>query len=223
MRSDVMKWAGGAGLIFGFALVVQLVTARISGADVYSERYAATMVAIVDHRMAFTISAGAGAIAVACLIPMSLGIFFSFEEEYRPGAALCGLFMVTSAVLTIVAHGFYGNLVGTAVDYSRTVSNAAGIVQNADILGDQFEIVQYAGLLSFGASLLVLGHLSLKTDAFSRPLAWLCIAVGASTVLFQVFPTLVIVGRLSVAFGLGYALWSGSKEEPELEAEPAVA
>src|SRR5258708_1660693 len=144
MRSDVMKWAGGAGLVFGVALVVQLVTARISGADVYSERYAATMVAIVDHRTAFTISAGSGAIAVACLIPISMGVFFSFEEEYRPGAALCGLFMVTSAILSIVAYGFYGNLVGTAVDYSRTVSNAAGIVQNADILGDQFEIVQYA-------------------------------------------------------------------------------
>ena len=223
MRSDVMKWAGGAGLVFGVALVVQLVTARISGADVYNERYAATLVAIVDHRTAFTISAGSGAIAVACLIPMSLGIFFSFEDEYRPGAALCGLFMVTSAILSLVAYGFYGNLVGTAVDYSRTVSNAAGIVQNADILGDQFEIVQYAGLVSFGASLLVLGHLILKTETFPRVLGWLSVGVGASTVLFNVFPTLVIVGRLAVAFGLGYALWSGSRQEPELEAEPAVA
>jgi len=223
MRSDVMKWAGGAGLVFGVALVVQLVTARISGADVYNERYAATLVAIVDHRTAFTISAGSGAIAVACLIPMAMGIFFSFEDEYRPGAALCGLFMVTSAILSLVAYSFYGNLVGTAVDYSRTVSNAAGIVQNADILGDQFEIVQYAGLVSFGASLLVLGHLILKTETFPRVLGWLSVGVGASTVLFNVFPTLVIVGRLSVAFGLGYALWSGSRQEPELEAEPAVA
>src|SRR5947199_10281123 len=123
MRSDVMKWAGGAGLVFATALVVQLVTYWISGANVYSERYAASMEAIFDHRTAFTLSASSGAIAAACLLPMALGLFFSFEEEYRPGAALCGLFMVTSAILTILAYAFFGNLVGTSVDYGRLLAD----------------------------------------------------------------------------------------------------
>ena len=223
MRSDVMKWAGGAGLIFGAALVVQLVTYWISSASIYNENYVNTLEQIVVHRTAFTISAGSGAIAAACLLPIALGLFFSFEEAYRPGAALCGLFMVMSAILTIVAFAFYGNLVGTAMDYYHGAADLATIVESGDILGDQYEIIQYAGLVSFGISLLVLGHLILKTEAFSRTLGWLSIGVGASTVLFNVLPPLVIVGRLALAFTLGYALWTGSRQEPELEAEPAVA
>src|SRR4051794_25444458 len=119
MRSDVLKLAGAAGLIFAAALFVQLVTYWISGAAIYGENYEHTLEQIIYHRTAFTLSAGSGAVAAACLLPIAAGIFFRVEEEFRPMAALAGLFLVLSAVLTIVAYGSYGNLVGTAMDFQH--------------------------------------------------------------------------------------------------------
>jgi len=212
-----------AGILGSLALVVQLVTYTLSGAAVYSDDYAPTLAAISAHRTDFTLSAGSGAVAMACLLPVALGIFLSFEDDYRPAAALGSLFLALSAALTITAYAFYGNLVGTAADFAAGLAPQAVVIENADVLGDQFAILQFAGLLALGVGLLTLGHLALRTAAFPRVVGWLAVGVGASTVLFNVAPPLVIVGRIAVVASFGWSLWTSSQQEPLAEPEPATA
>jgi hypothetical protein len=219
MRNNVVRWAGISGVAFAAVLVFQMMAYRISGVDVYSEHYASTLEQIVDNRMSFTLSAGAGAIAAVFMFPLILGLFYSFDEDDRPAAMLAAMFLALSTVLIVVAMAFYGNLVGTAVDYSRDFAQRSVISHQGDVLADQFEIIQYAGLVAFGVGLVILGRLMLGSVFYNRPLGWLSMAVGLSTVLFNVLPTIVIVGRLLWLIATGWTMWARASEEVEAEPE----
>ena len=206
-RQDILRVAGLAGILFGSLLILQMVFYRLAGADVYTDSFESTLVQILDHRTIFTLSGVAGALGVACTLPAMLGFLYTFDRgEDRPFFYVACAFVMLSALLLIDAYAHYGNLVGTALDYTHGAAPRDVVVLNGDTIGDQFEILQFAGLVSFGVGLLIVAWLLSRSEVYQKPLAWLTFFVGVSSFFFTIVPALFIAGRLVWAFSFG-ATW----------------
>src|SRR5262245_3421221 len=114
-RQDSLRFSGYAGLLFFSVLVLQLITSRIAGANILTDTdWPATFNRILEHRAAFTISMGAGAVASGCLIPLMLGFFQTTEAGDRPYLWVACGFLFLAALLCVDAYAHAGNLVGAA-------------------------------------------------------------------------------------------------------------
>src|SRR5262245_24916866 len=101
-RQDLLRLAGYAGLLFFAALVLQLITYRMAGANIYTDTdWIGTFNHILEHRAAFTLSMGAGAFAAACSIPLMVGFFQTIEANDRPILWVACAFIFLSTLLTI--------------------------------------------------------------------------------------------------------------------------
>jgi Domain of unknown function (DUF4386) len=222
VRQDGVRIGAFAMLLFGILLVLQMLSYRIAGANVYGEDFAATLIQIADHRAMFTLSAGAGAVAVACTLPAMLGFFFTFDEDDRPFMMVGCAFLLISVALLLGAYAHYGNLVGTAMDYVRATSPTDPSALNGDIIGDQFEILQYGGLVSFGIATMIFGWLMSRSGSYRRPLVWLSLVVGLTSLLFNVVPVLFTLARLVWAVALGATWFRAGEAEDVGRIESAV-
>jgi len=132
-RQDLLRLAGYAGLLFFAALVLQLITYRLAGANIYTDTdWISTFNHILEHRAAFTLSMGAGAVAAGCAIPLMLGFFQTLEPNDRPILWVAAAFIFMSTLLLVDSYAHAGNLVGTAKDYVHGLAAPDVIVAFAD-------------------------------------------------------------------------------------------
>ncbi len=218
----MVRLAAIGALLMGFASIAQIVTYRLTGADAYAEgQWPAAFSQIAGHRVAFALSGGTAAVSVLCLLPVALGFVFTTDEADRPYALLgCG-FLLVGAILLIDAYAHYGNLFGTSMDYTRHLAPPDVIIEIGDSIGDQFEIMQYAGLATFGIGCLVLAPLVMHSSFYPKPMAWLCAAMGLSTFLFTRVPALEVATHLAWAFGFGLH-WYLASSPAAMEEAPAT-
>jgi Domain of unknown function (DUF4386) len=211
MREKSEQWTGVriggfSAILFGTLLAVQMVASRIAGADVTSDtNWPATFTQIIENRQIFTLSGGVGALAAAALLPALLGFYFTVSEEDRPYFFVAASFSLLSAFLIVDAYAHYGNLVGTAIDYTTGFTAETATTQVGDSMGDQFQILQFAGLVSFGISAVILGRLMQRSSFYQKPFALLSVSVGASSLLYVSLPIALTALRLLWAFSLGTA------------------
>ncbi len=221
-RQDAFRIAGVAAVIFGGLLILQMVSYRMTGADVYTEtNWAGTFHQIVDHKLAFSISAASGALAAACTIPLVLGFWFSVEEDDRPLASVACGFLLLSAIILVDGMAHYGNLVGTSFDYINHLAPQDVIIQNGDSIGDTFQIMQYGGFTFFGFGLLIMARLMDRSEVFPKSLAWFSALVGVSSLCFNFLPALFIGGRLAWVLSMGFT-WLRAAPQPAEDAESVV-
>jgi hypothetical protein len=109
------------------------------------------------------------------------------------------------------------------MDYIRATSPADPSALVGDTIGDQFEILQYAGLVSFGIAAMIFGWLMSRSRFYQKPLVWLSLTVGLTSLVFNVLPVLFTLARLAWTFALG-ATWfrAGQTEEGIERVESAV-
>ncbi len=222
MRNDVVKWSGAAGIACALALMLQQLLERMVQVNLYADDARLLMGNIAEHQRAFTLGAFAGIIAMACTIPLAVGLFYAAPEEDRPLAVVPAGFLVLSGALLIVAYAVYGNLVGTALEYTRGgLASQPVIAQTADVLQDQYEIMQLVGVIAFGLATASFGLLMLRWSAFSSGLGWLGFGVGVASIFLYILPPVIIISRLMWLLGVGWTLWTRGTEQPEVE--PATA
>src|SRR4051812_36829371 len=104
-RQDLLRIAGYTGLLLFAALVLQLITYRIAGANIYTDTdWSGTFNRILEHRASFTISMGAGAFAAGCAIPLLLGFYQTIEPNDRPYLWIAAAFILLSTLLVIDSY-----------------------------------------------------------------------------------------------------------------------
>lgn len=224
-RQDLLRIGGYAGLLFFTALVLQLITYRIAGANIYTDTdWISTFNHILEHRASFTISMGAGALAAGCAIPLMLGFFQTIEANDRPILWVGCAFIFLATLLTIDAYAHAGNLVGTAKDYVHGLAPPDVIVAFADQGGgDQYEILQYAGAASFGVGLLVMTWLMTRSAFYAKPVAWLTFSLGVVSFFANIAPVPFTVDRLAWVMCISLVWLRATVPATDDEAATAVA
>jgi hypothetical protein len=223
-RYDVNRIAGFSALLFGSLLIFQMICQRLVGANVYADTgWPALFSRIVEHKSLYALSAAAGAVAAACTVPLVLGYWYSLEKEDAPLTFIASAFLLFSTLILVAAFAQYGNLVGTSFDYVNNVVPNYVAIEAGDSMGDQFQILQYAGFASFGFGLLLFCLLMSHSDFFPRPVIWLSAFVGMSALFSTVFPLAFVVGRITWAFCLGVAWLRGPVTEIAPESESVTA
>ncbi|HEX5367870.1 MAG TPA: DUF4386 family protein [Dehalococcoidia bacterium] len=179
---------------------------RLADTDISSDNFRPVIVAIGSHRDTYALSAAFGALGVACFVPMILAVWESTDAQDKPFAVMVGLFMLISAGLLLDAYAHQGNLVGTAADYINYPAMRDVIVIQADQMGDQAQILEYAGLVSFGISLLLWSWLMTRSAVYPKALSWLTWGLGLLCFASVIQPAPMIAVRLVWAVALG-AIW----------------
>jgi Domain of unknown function (DUF4386) len=221
---DVTRIAGFSAILFGALLVLQMVCQRLVGADVYAESgWPTTFSQITEHKSLYSIGAASGALAQGCAIPVVAGFWFSSQKRDAPLAFISSAFLLLSSVILIISAAQYGNLVGTSFDYANNVVPHYVTIETGDSIGDQFQILQYAGFVSFGIGLIFVSRLMNHSEATPKPVVWLSAIVGFAAFLSNALPSVFIAGRLAWAFSLGFTWLREPIREPGEEPESAVA
>jgi Domain of unknown function (DUF4386) len=221
---DVTRIAGYSAILFGALLIFQMVCQRLVGADVYAETgWPTTFSQITEHKALYSIGAASGALAQGCTIPLVAGFWFSSQKKDAPLAFIASGFLLLSCVILIVSTAQYGNLVGTSFDYANNVVPHYVTIETGDSIGDQFQILQYAGFVSFGVGLIFFSRLMNHSEVAPKPVVWLSAIVGFAAFLSSMLPSVFIAGRLAWAFSLGFTWLRGPVTEPGDEPESAVA
>ena len=202
-------------------MALQLFATRISEADISSDNFRPVMAEIAAHRDAFALSAAFGALSIACLVPIIVGIWESAEAQDRPFVVMVGLFMLIAGVLLLDAYAHQGNLVGTASDYLNTPGQRDIIVLQGDQMGDQAQILEYAGLVAFGLGLLLWSWLMTRSSVYSKAMSWLTWGLGLLCFASVIQPAPMIVVRLVWAFALGAVWLRADAPGAVIEAEPS--
>ncbi len=221
----VLRVASLAALVYGALLLLQLSTFRLADANVTSDSFQGALVSIGDHSVVFALSAGLGALAVACLVPMMVAVWETADDVERPFAAMICILLVISGVLLVDAYAHLGNLVGVAADYKRALGPREWVVLQGDTLGDQFQILQYAGLVALGIALLIWSWLMARSSLYPKAMSWLTWGFGLLCFASVVQPTLMtamIVVRLVWAMTLG-VVWLRSSAPRDLAENESVS
>lgn len=224
-RQDLLRFAGYAGLLFFSVLVLQMITYRIAGADILTDTdWPATFNRILEHRAAFTISMGAGAVAAGCLIPLMLGFFQTTDAADRPYLYVACGFLFLAALLSIDAYAHAGNLVGASKDYVHGLAPVDTLVAISDqAQGDQYEILQYGGLFSFGVGLLMITWLMTRSAFYVKPIAWLTFSLAVTSFLSNIAPSFFAADRLIWVFSLGFVWLTATVPATDEEAATVIA
>jgi hypothetical protein len=224
-RQDLLRIAGFGGILFFALLILQMITYRIAGANIYTENdWLGTFNRILEHRSIYTLSCGAGALAAVCTIPMMLGFFQTVEPADRPIMWVACGFLFLSVLLIVDAYAHAGNLVGTSEDYLHGLTTPDVLIALADqTQGDQYQILQYAGFFSFGIGTLMVTWLMTRSAFYVKPIAWLTFSVAMTSFLANIAPSLFIADRLIWVFGLGVVWITATLPSTEEETEAAIA
>jgi hypothetical protein len=224
IRYDVSRIAGTSAILLGTLLILQMVCQRLVGADVYAETgWPTTFSQITEHKSLYSLGAASGALAQACTIPLIAGFWFSSQKEDAPLAFIASGFLFLSSLVLIVSTAQYGNLVGTSFDYVNNVVPHYVTIETGDSIGDQFQILQYAGFVSFGIGLLFFSRVMNRSESSAKPVVWLSAIVGLAAFVSNMLPSVFIAGRLAWAFSLGFTWLRGPVREAGEEPESAVA
>jgi tellurite resistance protein TehA-like permease len=224
-RGMVLRFASLAALTYGALLLLQISTFRLADANVTSDSFQGALVSIGNHSVVFALSAGLGALAVACLVPMMVGVWETSEPDEQPFAAMICILLLISGVLLVDAYAHLGNLVGVAADYKRAVAPRDWIVLQGDNLGDQFQILQYAGLVAQGIALLIWSWLMARSALYPKPMSWLTWGFGLLCFASVIQPapmTAMIAVRLVWASSLGI-VWLRATTPRELAENESVS
>jgi tellurite resistance protein TehA-like permease len=217
----VLRVGSLAALAYAALLFLQLSTFRLADAKVTSDSFEGALVSIGDHTVIFALSAGLGAIAVACLVPMMVTVWETAEPVERPFAAMICILLLISGILLVDAYAHLGNLVGVAADYKRALAPREWIVLQGDTLGDQYQILQYAGLFSLGIALLIWSWLMTRSAVYPKAMSWLTWGFGLLCFASVVHPApmaAMVVVRLVWAMTLGI-VWQRAASAPRELAE----
>ncbi len=224
-RTMVLRVASLAALVYGALLFLQLSAFRLADANVTSDSFQGALVSIGDHTLVFALSAALGAIAVACLVPMMVAVWETADHIERPFAAMICILLVISSVLFVDAYAHLGNLVGVAADYKRALAPQQWIVLQGDTLGDQYQILQYAGLFTLGLALLIWSWLMTRSSIYPKQLSWLTWTFGLLCFASVVAPapmTALVVVRMVWALALG-VVWLRAASPHELPENESVS
>jgi hypothetical protein len=224
-NKEVIRLAGIGSALYAVFLIVEMVSYRLVGTNVLSDSFAPVLGQIAAHRYAFALSGVAGALSVGCLLPIALGLVYTLREKDRPLALLGVGFLVLAVGLTIVAYANYGNLYGTAIDYVHALAPQGTIAENGDILGDQFEITQYAAFFVYGVALLIFAALMSRSPQYQKHLVWLSVATGLAAWGYTVVPlplALLTTARLAWALTLASMWLRDAEAEPVAEVETVL-
>jgi Domain of unknown function (DUF4386) len=224
IRYDVSRIAGFSAILFGSLLIFQMVCQRLVGADVYAETgWPTTFTQIAGHKALYSLGAASGALATACTIPVVAGFWFSSQKEDAPLAFIASGFLLLSTLILVAASAQYGNLVGTSFDYVNNVVPRYVTIETGDSIGDQFQILQYAGVVSFGIGLIFFSRVMNRSETTPKPLVWLSGIVGLAAFMSNLLPSVFIAGRLAWVFSLGFTWLRDPMPETIEEPESAVA
>ncbi len=202
-------------------MALQLMATRLADADITSDNFRPVIAAIAAHRDTYALSAAFGALAVACLVPIVIAIWESTDSQDKPFAAMVGLFMLISAGLLLDAYAHQGNLVGTAGDYVNYPAMRDIVVMQGDQMGDQAQILQYAGLVSFGIGLLLWSWLMTRSAVYPKAVSWLTWGLGLLCFASLIQPAPMIAVRLAWAFVLAVVWMRVESPATIAEAEPS--
>ncbi len=219
--NSLLRLASLAAFLFATLLLLQLSTARLAETNISSDSFQSVLISIGAHRMMFSLSAFFGTLAVVCLIPMMLGVWESTAVTDRPFAVMIAVLLLISGMLLVDAYAHLGNLIGVAEDYRHAVAPRDVIVFQGDTIGDQFQILQYAGLVAFGIAMLVWSWLMARSEVYPKPMSWLTWAVGLLSFAFVIQPVMFIPTLLVWAVALGVVWQRATMPKPVTDMESA--
>jgi hypothetical protein len=203
-RQQISVVAGIAGLAMCGLLMFHAYAVHVSGGDLYvnNEEFAGVMLSIVEHKHLFELSALAQILAAVCMVPIALTLAFRFEDN-RGYAIVAACLMFMAAVVLVIAFTHYGNLTGTSFDYLHHRAPADVVIKLADAISDQFQILEYAGLVIWGIAMIGFSILMARAEDFPSPLAWLTFTVGIVCFAYVRAPLLLDVSRIVWSLALG--------------------
>jgi hypothetical protein len=222
-RQQIANVAGVSGLLMCGLLLFHTYAAYVSGGDLYvnNEEFASVMLSITEHKHLFELSALAQILASVCMVPIALSLAFRFEDNR--GYAICAAcLMFMAAVVLVVAFTHYGNLTGQSFDYIHHRAPADVVIKSADTISDQFQILEFAGIVIWGIAMIGFSVLMARAEDFPSPLAWLTFTVGIVCFAYVRAPILLDVSRIIWSLALGsYLLLRDSVPVAESETEMA--
>jgi hypothetical protein len=224
-RQQIATVAGVAGLAMCGLLLFHAYAAHISGGDLYvnNDEFASVMLSITEHKHLFELSALAQILAAVCMVPIALTLAFRFDDN--PGYAICAAcLMFMAAVVLVIAFTHYGNLTGTSFDYIHNRAPAEIVINKADSISDQFQILEFAGLIIWGIAMVGFSILMARAEDFPSPLAWLTFTVGIVCFAYVRAPLLLDASRIVWSLAVGsYLLWRDPVSVPSTETETETA
>jgi len=203
-RQQITNVAGFAGLSMFLLLAFYAFAAHQSGGNLYvnNDEFESVMLSITEHKHLFELSALAQILAAVCMVPIALSLVLSFEED-RGYAIVAGCLMAMAAVVLVIAFTHYGNLTGTSFDFIHHRAPADVVINKADSISDQFQILEFAGLMIWGIALVGFSVLMARAEDFPSPLAWLTFTVGIVCFAYVRAPILLDVSRIVWSLAMG--------------------
>ena len=224
-RQQISVVAGIASIAMCGLLMFHAYAAHVSGGDLYvnNEEFSSVMLSIVEHKHLFELSALAQILAAVCMVPIALSLAFRFEDN-RGYAIVAAALMFMAAVVLVVAFTHYGNLTGQSFDYLHQRAPADVVIKSADTISDQFQILEFAGIIIWGIAMIGFSVLMARAEDFPSPLAWLTFLVGIVCFAYVRAPILLDVSRVVWSLALGsYLLLRDTVEVTSPEAETETA
>jgi len=203
-KLQITNVAGFAGLSMFLFLLFYAFASHQSGGNLYvnNDEFESVMLSITEHKHLFELSALAQILAAVCMVPIALSLVLSFDED-RGYAIVAGCLMLMAAVVLVVAFTHYGNLTGTSFDFIHHRAPADVVVNKADSISDQFQILEFAGLIIWGIALIGFSVLMARAEDFPSPLAWLTFTVGIVCFAYVRAPLLLDVSRIGWSLAMG--------------------
>jgi len=201
---QIRNVAGVAGLAMCALLIFHAWAAHASGGNPYveDEAFAGVLLSITEHKHLFELSGLAQILAAVCMVPIALSLVFSFDDN-RGYAIVAACLMFMAAVVLVVAFTHYGNLTGTSFDYIHQRAPTDLVVHEADVISDQFQILEFAGLVIWGIAMIGFSVLMARAEDFPSPLAWLTFTVGIVCFAHVRAPILLDVSRIVWSLAIG--------------------
>jgi hypothetical protein len=203
-RQQITNVAGFAGIAMFVLLVFYAWASHHSGGNLYvnNDEFESVMLSITEHKHLFELSALAQILAAVCMVPIAVSLALSFEED-RGYAIVAGCLMCMAAVVLVIAFAHYGNLTGTSFDYILHRAPADVMVNKADSISDQFQILEFAGLVIWGIALIGFSVLMARAEDVPSPLAWLTFTVGIVCFAYVRAPILLDISRIVWSLAMG--------------------
>jgi hypothetical protein len=218
--SGFIRLAAASAILFAAFLILQQLTYRLVGADIYTEHaWPETFARIFSHKEMYEISGATGVFAAGFSLPILLGFAFTVDEDDRPYVILAGMFLIVSTCVATAAFGQYGNLVGDSFDYMNHLAPPDVIIEIGDSMGDEYEILQYGALVAFGVGLLILAYPIWRSAILPKQLAVLNVVIAAACFFPTPIPALMLGSRLIWGLSTAVAL---HRTVPESVAVPVT-
>ena len=223
MRNDVPKWSGIAAVSYACFILLQSFLQQLSGVNVFRDDAPDFLTMLAHHRLIFTLSAVAGALGLGCAIALVAGLFVVLRrnDEYLSMLAV-GLSFLGLALLA-VALVEYGNLVGTAAEFTQGgLAPANVIAQQGDVQGDQFEITYFLGQVVLGLGLTSWALLLMRSGEYKPLLSVVTAAVVLFSPLLYVLPVPFMIARVAWLLTVAWIMVNQPSRQPLNEFTPLL-